>query len=843
MATVYLAEDLKHHRRVAIKVLDPELAAALGPERFLKEIELTANLQHPHILPLFDSGAIDGMLYYVMPFVDGESLTARLRRETQLPVDDAVRIATEVASALEYAHRRGVIHRDIKPDNILFHEGRALVADFGIALVASTGERATATGMSVGTPSYMSPEQALAERNLTPQSDIYALGVVTYEMLAGEPPFSGPSAQAIMARVIAEPPRSLRIHRPGVPQSIESGVLKSLEKVPADRFATASDFARAIATTGDNDAVSRASAPRRRIPHAVSGLLLAGVLVIGTLFAWRKSWNLREKKTPARVLAVLPFTNIGDSSDAYFADGVTDAVRGKLSLLRGLDVIAGESSNEYRQSHKPLRQIAQELGASYLLTAKLRWAVSPDGTKRMELNPELVDAAEGHPPRVRWSEPFGAKLTDVFQVQADIAGRVANALDVVLGDSIRQQFAQRPTQNFKAYDLFLRGQELFSAGDFTQGPMRRAAQYYEQAIALDSNFVEAWAGSSRAHSLIYANSIPLPADSAASHHAAERARHLKPSAPDGYLSLGDYYAGVKLDPALAAEAYLTGLRIAPRNADLLMGVAGAEVGLGRFDSALAHYTDAASLNPRSVPISNGFAYTLFYLRRYPEAAEAYDRAIAVAPTVPNLREERAMVELGRGDLSAARRVIAAAPPEIERDEFLALVAMYGDLFWLLTDAQQVEVLRFDARPFGNDRAGWALVQTQILALRGDTTPSRAFADSSRHAIEQQLRLAPDDPGRHMGHALALAYLGQPSAAINEARRTVAQLPVSKNAWAGAYLRHQLARIYIMAGEHEKALDEIEYLLSIPYVLSPGWLRIDPAFAPLRGNPRFERLLH
>src|SRR6266404_4523124 len=211
MATVYMAEDLKHHRKVAVKVLRPELASALGPERFLREIETTANLRHPHILPLYDSGEAGGFLFYVMPLVEGESLRDRLTREKQLPIDDALRIASEVASALDYAHRHGVIHRDIKPENILLHDGRALVADFGIALAASKagGTRMTETGMSLGTPHYMSPEQAMGEREITARSDVYALGVVLYEMLTGDPPFTGSTAQAIVARVLTEKPRTL----------------------------------------------------------------------------------------------------------------------------------------------------------------------------------------------------------------------------------------------------------------------------------------------------------------------------------------------------------------------------------------------------------------------------------------------------------------------------------------------------------------------------------------------------------------------------------------------------------------------------------------------------------
>ncbi|HSE95629.1 MAG TPA: serine/threonine-protein kinase, partial [Methylomirabilota bacterium] len=252
MATVYLARDLRHDRRVAVKVLRPELAAVIGAERFLAEIKTTANLQHPHILPLHDSGEADGFLFYVMPYVEGESLRDRLNREKQLPVADAVRLVTEVAGALDYAHRHNVIHRDIKPENILLHDGSALVADFGIALAASKagGTRMTETGMSLGTPHYMSPEQAMGEREITARSDVYALGAVAYELLTGDPPFTGSTAQAIVARVVTEQPRPMAAQRHTIPPHVEAAVLTALEKLPADRFASAADFARALEKPG-----------------------------------------------------------------------------------------------------------------------------------------------------------------------------------------------------------------------------------------------------------------------------------------------------------------------------------------------------------------------------------------------------------------------------------------------------------------------------------------------------------------------------------------------------------------------------------------------------------------
>ncbi len=291
MATVWLAEDVRHHRHVAIKVLHPELSAVLGPERFLKEIELTAGLQHPHILPLFDSGEANGLLWYVMPYVEGETLRARLARERQLPVGDAVRIAREVAEALDYAHRRGIIHRDVKPENILLHEGRALVADFGIALAVRNagGARFTETGLSLGTPQYMSPEQATAERELDGRSDLYSLGCMLYEMLAGEPPHTGPTTQAIIAKIITDKPRPVTELREAVPASLALAVHTVLAKLPADRFSSAAEFASVLARPETGTAAHGAAAARWA-PRA-RGLVLAGA-VIGAIGLVALGWLL-----------------------------------------------------------------------------------------------------------------------------------------------------------------------------------------------------------------------------------------------------------------------------------------------------------------------------------------------------------------------------------------------------------------------------------------------------------------------------------------------------------------------------------------------------------------------
>src|SRR3989441_8699977 len=361
MATVYLAQDGKHHRKVAIKILKPELAAALGPERFLREIEIAAGLTHPHILPLHDSGEAGGLLYYVMPFVEGQTLRGRLEREKQLPLEDALAITRDIAEALGYAHSHSVVHRDIKPENILFQVGHAVVSDFGIAraITAAARGRLTETGIAIGTPGYMSPDQASGSERLDGRSDIYSLACVLYEMLAGDPPYVASSAHAIAARPSMDPVPRLRTVREKVPAAVEQVIGQALAKVPAGRFGTPAPFAEALQaamTTAASQAAAH-RAPARRVVAVVAVV----VALVGAVGVWR--WRHGRPATADAVrLAVLPFENLGDPTRGYFADGMTDEVRGKLAALAGLQVIASTSSNQYRHTIKHPEEIGRELG-------------------------------------------------------------------------------------------------------------------------------------------------------------------------------------------------------------------------------------------------------------------------------------------------------------------------------------------------------------------------------------------------------------------------------------------------------------------------------------------------
>jgi serine/threonine-protein kinase len=848
MATVFLARDVRHDRPVALKVLHPDLAHALGPERFQREVRMAARLQHPHILTVFDSGDAGGHLWFTMPYIEGESLRERLDRERQLPVDDALRIAREAAQALEYAHRHGVVHRDIKPENLLLtQDGNTLVADFGIArALGGTEQRLTETGLAVGTPAYMSPEQASGENDLTARSDIYSLGAVLYEMLAGEPPFTGPTAQAVIAKRFSGTVPSVRQTRPSVPEAVEQAVTRALAVVPADRYASAAELARALetstqlATAQATVASPRTSAGPLSRPWkspAFLMLVLGFLLGTGVFVAWRKH-AAADDRARVPTVAVLPFENLGAQGDEYFADGITDEVRGKLSTLAGLRVIATASSRQYKQSSKPLATIASELGVDYLLVGKVRWARGADSGSQVRVSPELVQV-NGGTATVRWTQPFQASLTDVFKVQSDIAGQVAGALDVALGADQRQQLAERPTKSLAAYDAYLRARSI---GGFDVPSTRQRLTLYEEAVSLDSSFAAAWSELSASNSLIYSNSTPSPAIAARAKAAADRANALDPNGALPHWALHRYQYLVRRDPEAAEREAALGLAVEPNRVELLTAASDADRLAGRFEAALARLRRAEQLDPRSPAVLGRLQNTLLGLHRFGEAIVVSDELIAISPNDPTNVLDKALAYLAQGNLGGAKALVRQFSTAMKREELLAYFANIWDLYWVLDDAQQKIVLGLGPEYFYSDSTAWAFVRMEVHELRGDRAASRAWAESAYVASMRVLRDVPDDPQRPMYAALQLAYMGRKAEAIDAGEKARGRLPVSRDAVNGPYMQHILARVYLMAGEPEKALDILESLVKLPYFVTPAWLRIDPTWAPLKGNPRFERLI-
>ena len=478
MATVYLARDLKHDRSVALKVLHPELAATLGPARFLQEIQVIARLQHPHILPLIDSGEANGLVYYLMPYVEGESLRDRLRREKQLSLEDALRIAREVALALDYAHRRGVVHRDIKPENILLSDNQALVADFGVAraVEAAGGERLTETGLAIGTPSYMSPEQAAGERDLDGRSDIYSLGCVLYEMLVGDAPFSGPSARAITARHSFDPMPSVRAVRPTVSEALEQVIRRSMAKVPADRFAAAAEFAEALSSReGAESAVEVRKAPHRRQPR-IAVLLLGALAVTGVAAAYLTFRKSSARKLDATLIAVCPFDILG--GDQIWHEGLVDLLARTLDGLAPFRTVPQTLTlRHWSGSADSLsaRRLGQLTGAGLAVYGQLAGI----GKDSVRLSATILDVATG---RVRAEfERSGpgdriAELADSFSIAA---------LRQLGGASLASgaRLSSVGTRSLPALKAFLHGEQYFRHTLFDS-----AIVNYDHAVGLDSTF-------------------------------------------------------------------------------------------------------------------------------------------------------------------------------------------------------------------------------------------------------------------------------------------------------------------------------------------------------------------
>ena len=840
MATVYRARDTNHDRPVALKVLHPELAESLGAERFQREIKVAASLQHPHILSVHDSGSTDGYLWFTMPFVEGESLRDRLSRERQLPVADALRITREVALALDYAHRHGVIHRDIKPENILLIDGQAIVADFGIArALGGANENLTSTGTIIGTPAYMSPEQASGDRAIDGRTDIYSLGCVLYEMLAGEPPFSAPTAQALIARVITETPRPLQSVRSTVSRVLSGAVEQAMAKSPADRPATAADFARLLESTASMPAATPGAVPRRLSWWAAVG---AAVAVVGLVGAGLGTYWSRHKAGAAdeeRKIAVLPFENSGSADDEYFADGMTDEVRSRLSAIHGIRVTARTSSAQYRRSKKTAREIGRELEVQYLLLGTVRWNKA-NGVNRVRVTPELIDVSnEG----TQWSEPYDTVLSDVFAVQASIAARVAQALNVALAPPVRAQLAERPTVSLDAYDEFLKGENTTTSLGRTDPPtLLKGLEHYENAVRLDSTFARAWSAVARSYSSLSVNG-PTKEWVERARVAAERTVQLAPDRLEARLAMGAYLANIKLDYEGAGRQYLDGLKQYPNDPELLSAVAGIESTLGKFEDALAHFKQAAQLDPRSVRIARRLAGAYHTSRHFAEEQAAWDRALALAPDNLTIIQGKAIGLLSLGQIDSVHAFVHAMLATVDTTALLVHFSIFQETMWVLPPELWPRIVTLTVKDFAGDKGHWGLKLGHTYRLLGDSVHARAFGDSARVVFEAQVKDFPDRAQLHelLGRALALG--GHRAEAIAEAERSLAMRETSLDAQLRPYVHFQVARILIQSGEYDRAMDLIEPLLTTPASdLTPAYLRLDPTFKPLMGNARFQRML-
>ena len=835
MATVYLAEDVKHHRRVAIKVLRPELAAALGPDRFLREIETTAALRHPHILPLYDSGEADGLLFYVMPYVEGESLRDRLDREKQLPIDDALQVVREVADALSYAHSRGVIHRDIKPENILVESGHAVVADFGIARAVSAagGDQLTQTGIAVGTPRYMSPEQAAGGRDLDGRSDLYSLGCVLYEMLAGQPPFTGPTVESVVHQHLTAEPRAITQLRPAVPAEIAGVLQRALAKNPADRFNPVAQFSEAIRGPAATAVTTSVATRRVRRWAAPAGALL---VVTAAALLLTRPWQRGGTGAGDRSIAVLPFENLsGDEENAFFAAGVHEDILTYLTKVRDIRVISRSSVMQYADRRTSTRDVARELGVAYVMEGSVRRAGN-----RVRVSAQLID---GRTDEHVWANNFDDDLADVFAIQTTIAQEIVRALQARLSPDERRRLAERPTESIEAYDLFLKARDAGHKAGISLEADQEAERLLEQAVAADPGFALAHAALGSARTATYWFSADrTPQRLAAAKAAIDRALELQPDLPEAHFALAGYYYRGFYDYPRALEQLEEARRALPGNTDVLHLLGLTLRRLGRWSEAVDAFEEAAQLDPANLGSKGEWFLTSIDARLWDRARAISARLAVEHPRNGTFAAHRArMLLLADGDTAGARTQMAEAD---ETDEWYFAMGKFETALYGRDFAGAIEAARRYARQLDLVVPGYAdLAAAEALLLGGDSAGGRRALDRALRRLEAERRkpYAASYVWPHVVAGLAYAHSGDGRQAREACARRHAILPESRDRVHGVETSALCARALALVGDADTALVEIERLLRTPYGFTRWELALDPRWDFFRGNTRFRAL--
>ena len=616
MAIVHLAEERKHQRKVAIKVLREDVGVSVGAERFLREIGIAARLSHPHIVPLIDSGQSNGLLYYVSPFVPGGSLRDKLEKEKKLSVDETIRIASEVGAGLDYAHRNGFVHRDVKPENVLFADGHALLADFGIAhaCTGADSEPLTQGGIALGTPEYMSPEQASGAIDIGVATDIYALGCVVYEMLAGGPPFKGTSSLAVMARHVTEKPKPLRLLRPEVPPHVEHAVARALSKLPEQRFTSVSEFCAAL------------QQPQSELA--------------------------RRGATVTRSIAVLPFVNASpDPDNEYLSDGITDELIDALAKVEGLRVASRTSVFALKGKPQDVRAIGALLDVSEVLEGTLRRS-----GQDLRITAQLTSTENG---ALVWSHRYDRRLDDVFAIQDEIARTIVNTLRATSFSDLADPSMNRGTDSVQAYGLYLRGRYAWNKR--TQEGVAEGIRYFEQAIDADPGYALAYTGLADSYALaLDYRSVPVHEGFERAKLYARKALELDEGLAEAHASLAWSLFIYDWDWTAATSEFRRSLELDPRYATAHQWYSFLLASQGRFEEAIIAAHTAQELDSGSVSIRRSLGYVYFYAQRFNQAKYHLHRAVEMNPIAEETYRVLGLILAYAGDHAEAERVLKEA---------------------------------------------------------------------------------------------------------------------------------------------------------------------------------------
>ncbi len=855
MGVVYLARDTRLNRSVAIKSVPAKLKDNPNARlRFKREAELLASLNHPNIAVIYDIiEQDDGDDFLVLEYVPGQTLAELIAGKT-IKLKKALSIARQIAEGVSAAHKNGIVHRDLKPNNIkITPEGKVKILDFGLAKTYVSEDEdientVTQPGRIIGTPAYMSPEQARGKA-IDHRTDIWSFGCIMYQMLTNQVPFEGQTATDTLAHIIERQP-DWQLLPESTPINIRVLLCRCLEKDAHRRLGNIADAAVEI-----NDTMSKSVTAQvvtkpvkaRKIATMIGAVAIVIILSVIALKFFPKKEILPSPKEIR--LVVLPFENLSSPEDEYFADGITDAITARLAGIHGLSVISRQSAIQYKGSEKDTRQIAEELGVDYILEGTVQRERPTDPNSKVRIIPQLINASED---THMWTEIYDDDMNKIFRLQSDVAERVAQALDIKLVEPERQALAYRSTKNMEAYDYYLRGHEYFRRSH-RESDKRTAIKMCEKAVELDPTFALAYALLSDSHRLMYWYYHDR-SDSrlAMAKEAADKALELDPELPEAHTALGKYFYHGQLDYDRALEQFAIARKSQPNNDEVLSGFAFVQRRQGKFEQALANLKRIYELDPLNHFIVREFGTTFMYLRKYRQAEHYYDLAISLAPELSFVYYFKAWLYLCcEGNTDKARVILAEVIKSIKSEEnpsivkLLVTIDVFDGNYQEALNRLSLESEDIDNQEYIDDREYFvpnALLYARIYTYMDKKELAKKYYDEARSILETKIEEQPEYARFHSALGIAYTGLGRKKDAIREGELAVELLPVTKEAMRGPYRVEDLARIYVMVGEHDKAIDQLEYLLSIPGPVSIPLLRLDPAWDPLRNYPRFKKLI-
>ena len=866
MGVVYKAQDTKLDRFVALKFLPVHVSKSEQEKsRFLQEARSASALNHPNVCTIYGIDEFEGQQYIEMELIDGMTLRDKIAASKDLLLKQVVDYGIQIGEALQEAHSKGIIHRDIKSENIMVNSKNQIkVMDFGLAKLKGS-LKLTRTSSTIGTLAYMSPEQIQGIEADT-RSDIFSYGVVLFEITTGKMPFRGEHEAAIMYSIVNEEPEDATKFRADVPPELLHILKKSLEKDPEDRYQSMAEIivdlrrlkkesSRVVRTQEfqrPNQAKSVFFTPvvatsAGKYLTRKSSRYTAAIIVIIALGFFVKDFvpSLFGTVNDKKVIVVLPFENLGSSDRDYFVDGMTDEVTSRLSGLSGLKVIARSSAMQYKNTTKSLKQIGAELGVNYVLQGTVRWETEGEKTN-VRVNPTLIRVEDE---TQAWSVSMESVLSSAFKLQSDIASRVAGAMDVALGTTEKKSLETSLTENSEAYDYYLKALE-YSNRSISKSDQEIAIQLLERAIRLDPKFAAAFATLAKIHAGMYWFFYDRTEHRVEqSRLAGEKAIELSPQLSETHEAMGWYFYHTKLDYSKALGEFSLALSYRPSNSTVYYGIAAVMRRQGNMRGSIEAFEKSIESNPRAADLIRQLGETQTLAREYEEADRNFNKSLELSPDITGTYQDKVRNLLSwKGDLDGSMRIIEEAQRvgKVNETEFIIDYLNYEiEVMKRNYQAAQSVMDIANTKELLNDQFGYAptsLLRAQMENLRGNTAVAKKYYDSAIVSLLGKQKTNPADERLYSALGLAYAGIGREKEAMMAGERGVELLPVEKEAWRGSFRLCDLAKIYAMVGEQEKAVDILERLLALPCEVSVPILKIESWWIPLKNNTRFQKLM-